>query len=61
MTQGLDKNSDGKLTPDELQNLAKENAESLVEFDYFTVLKAMSQACFRPPRDYGINLSEMVR
>src|SRR3954469_23009148 len=40
VTQGLDKNGDGTLTPDELQDLAKENAESLVEFDYFTALKA---------------------
>ena len=27
LTQGLDKNGDGKLTPDELQDMAKENAE----------------------------------
>jgi ABC-type uncharacterized transport system substrate-binding protein len=40
VTQGLDKNNDGKLTPDELQELAKVNTESLHEFDYFTVLKA---------------------
>src|SRR3954447_24719410 len=38
--QGLDKNNDGKLTPDELQELAKVNAESLSEFGFFTVLKA---------------------
>jgi ABC-type uncharacterized transport system substrate-binding protein len=38
--QGLDKNNDGKLTPDELQELAKVNAESLAEFGFFTVLKA---------------------
>ena len=40
VTQGLDKNNDGKLTTDELQELAKVNTESLHEFDYFTVLKA---------------------
>ena len=40
VTQGLDKNKDGKLTPDELQELAKVNTESLHEFDYFTMLKA---------------------
>src|SRR4051812_28809663 len=40
VTQGLDKNGDGKLSPDELQDLAKENAESLVDFDYFTARRA---------------------
>ncbi|HEX2726028.1 MAG TPA: DUF1007 family protein [Beijerinckiaceae bacterium] len=40
VTQGLDKNKDGKLTADELQELAKVNTESLHEFDYFTMLKA---------------------
>src|SRR4051812_36566686 len=55
VTQGLDKNSDGKLTPDELQNLAKENAESLVEFDYFTVLKANgAKPALDAPRGYGM-------
>src|SRR5690242_2923554 len=55
VTQGLDKNGDGKLTPDELQDLAKENAESLSEFDYFTVLKANgAKPAFDLPRDYGM-------
>ena len=40
VTQGLDNNNDGKLTPDELQDLAKTNTESLGEFGYFTFLKA---------------------
>jgi ABC-type uncharacterized transport system substrate-binding protein len=40
VTQGLDKDRDGKLTQEELQELADENAASLNEFDYFTVLKA---------------------
>jgi len=53
VTQGLDKNGDGVLTPDELQDLARENAESLADFDYFTVLKANgAKAAFAPPRDY---------
>lgn len=39
VTQGLDKDSDGKLTSEELKDLAKENTESLVDFDYFTDLK----------------------
>ena len=56
VTQGLDKNGDGKLTPDELQDLAKENAESLVEFDYFTALKANgAKPTFEAPRDYGMS------
>jgi ABC-type uncharacterized transport system substrate-binding protein len=38
-TQGLDANKDGKLVSEELQDLAKENTESLVDFEYFTVLK----------------------
>src|SRR5215207_475884 len=40
VTQGLDKNNDGKLTADELQEVAKVNTESLADFDYFTHLKA---------------------
>ena len=40
VTQGLDKNNDGKLSSDELQEVAKVNTESLAEFEYFTHLKA---------------------
>lgn len=55
LTQGLDKNGDGKLTPDELQDMAKENAKSLVEFDYFTVLKVNgAKQGFEAPREYGM-------
>ena len=55
LTQGLDKNGDGKLTPDELQDMAKENAESLVDFDYFTVFKVNgAKQAFEPPREYGM-------
>lgn len=39
VTQGLDKNGDGKLTPDELADLAAENTRGLAEFGYFTKLK----------------------
>ena len=39
VTQGLDKNGDGKLTPDELADLAAENTKGLAEFGYFTKLK----------------------
>jgi len=55
VTQGLDANKDGKFTPDELRDLAKENTESLVDFDYFTVLKANgSKQEFAAPRDYAM-------
>lgn len=37
--QGLDADNDGKLSPAELQPLAKENTDNLAEFGYFTVLK----------------------
>lgn len=40
MIQGLDKNNDGKLTPDELAELAKVNTESLPEVGFFTIAKA---------------------
>lgn len=39
VTQGLDRDGDGKLTSEELQDLADENAGGLSEFDYFTTLK----------------------
>jgi ABC-type uncharacterized transport system substrate-binding protein len=37
--QGLDKNKDGIYSTEELADLAKTNAESLVDFGYFTFLK----------------------
>jgi ABC-type uncharacterized transport system substrate-binding protein len=52
LTQGLDRNGDGKLTPDELQDLASENTKGLAEFGYFTVLKANgAKQDFDTPRD----------
>jgi ABC-type uncharacterized transport system substrate-binding protein len=59
ITQGLDKNKDGKLTPDELLELAKENTESLVDFEYFTVLKTNgAKQAFGTPRDYGMTFAD---
>ncbi len=39
ITQGLDKNGDGKLTSDELAELAKINVESLPDVEFFTAAK----------------------
>lgn len=59
VTQGLDKNNDGKLTPEELQELADENAASLNEFDYFTVLKARGKPqTFDPPREARMTMEK---
>lgn len=52
LTQGLDRNGDGKLTPDELQDLADENTKGLGDFDYFTVMKANgAKQAFDAPRE----------
>jgi ABC-type uncharacterized transport system substrate-binding protein len=54
--QGLDKNNDGKLTPDELEELAKVNVESLAEYGYFSVLKLNGKKQdMLPPTDYGLS------
>jgi len=59
VTQGLDTNKDGKLSPEELQDLATENAASLNEFDYFTVLKARGKPqAFDPPREARMSLEK---
>ncbi|GBU17314.1 MULTISPECIES: DUF1007 family protein [Methylobacterium] len=39
ITQGLDRNGDGVLSPEELAGLAAENTTGLAEFGYFTKLK----------------------
>jgi ABC-type uncharacterized transport system substrate-binding protein len=57
VTQGLDTNHDGKLSSEELQDLATENAASLTEFDYFTVLKARGKPqAFDPPREARMSM-----
>lgn len=59
VTQGLDKDNDGKLSPEELQELADENAASLNEFDYFTVLKARGKPqAFDSPREARMNMEK---
>ncbi|HEV7337841.1 MAG TPA: DUF1007 family protein [Bosea sp. (in: a-proteobacteria)] len=55
MVQGLDKNGDGKLTPDELAELAKVNIESLPDVDFFTTAKANGKAQeFGKPGEEGL-------
>lgn len=58
VTQGLDKNGDGKFSPEELQGLADENAASLIEFEYFTVLKARGKPqTFDQPREARMSMT----
>jgi len=54
-TQGLDKDNDGKLTREELAELAKVNVTSLKEFDYFSVMKGGDKPmAFDEPVDYWL-------
>ena len=54
--QGLDKNNDGKLSADELAELAQVNVESLHEFDFFTFAKASgAKQDFGKPVDYALD------
>ena len=56
--QGIDKNGDGKFSREELEPLAKENVESLKDFDYFTFLSVGDyQAGFSAPTDYYLELA----
>ena len=60
-TQGLDKNKDGKLTRDELDELAKVNVESLKEFEYFTVGKSgPGKLEFGDPVDYWLEFKDKL-
>jgi ABC-type uncharacterized transport system substrate-binding protein len=50
---GLDKNGDGKLSPQELAPLAEVNIDSLKEYAYFTYLTVdKTQVAFKPPIVY---------
>lgn len=52
-TQGLDKNNDGKLSREELAELAQVNVTSLKEFDYFSAGRAAkTDIKFKEPVDY---------
>jgi ABC-type uncharacterized transport system substrate-binding protein len=53
--QGLDANSDGTLSREELQPLAETNVVSLREYDYFTYAKLGGRKLlFKPPTDYWL-------
>lgn len=57
VTQGLDANKDGKLTPDELASLAATNTENLAEFGYFTKLKvAGKEQAFMEPKETAMRM-----
>jgi nickel/cobalt exporter len=58
-TQGLDADGDLRLSAEELEPLARENVESLADFDFFTFLSAGDyQAGFGAPTDYSLDLDE---
>jgi ABC-type uncharacterized transport system substrate-binding protein len=57
--QGLDTNNDGKLSREELADLAKTNVESLKEFGYFTVSKKGDKPLeFGDPVDYYLEADD---
>jgi ABC-type uncharacterized transport system substrate-binding protein len=58
-TQGLDANNDGALDREELQPLAKVNVESLLEFDYFTFVRAAGvRQGFDLPKEYWLDFND---
>ena len=57
--QGLDKDNDGKLSREELAELAQVNVTSLKEFEYFTFGKAgEAKVEFAEPVDYWLEADE---
>jgi len=57
VTQGLDADKDGKLSPQELQGLAAENTANLAEFAYFTKLKVAGRdQAFAEPREPSMRM-----
>lgn len=53
--QGLDKDNDGKLSREELSELATVNVTSLKEFEYFSVAKiGGNRIVFEAPADYWL-------
>jgi ABC-type uncharacterized transport system substrate-binding protein len=58
-TQGLDTNKDGKLSREELAELAKVNVTSLKEFDYFSEGKSGGKKIvFDEPVDYWLDADD---
>jgi ABC-type uncharacterized transport system substrate-binding protein len=55
VTHGLPRTPDGGIDPKELEELAALNAESLVDFDYFSELKTDGvDRVFADPTEYGM-------
>jgi ABC-type uncharacterized transport system substrate-binding protein len=60
-TQGLDKNNDGKLSREELAELAEVNISSMKEYDYFTKAKVNGKAAtFAAPKDYWLESKDKL-
>ena len=59
ITQGLDSNKDGTLSPEELAGLAAENTANLAAFGYFTKLKVGGkEQAFADPKEPGAHMED---